>query len=215
MLAHAKRPALVIVDMQNDFVRVGAPMEVPAARTILPDLARVLAAFRTADLPVIYTRYVAAQEYRHLRERLSWLKLIEPPVSACVPGHKRQFKDIEDERDGADVIDELAPMERDLVVDKIYFSAFHGTALQDMLCAAKVDSLVVSGAITEMCVEDTARHAVHHAYPTAILSDCVASNSPDAQAATLRAFAENYGWVMDSIAACAAIQACATEHGKG
>ncbi len=215
MLVSAKRPALVIVDMQNDFVRVGAPMEVPAARAILPDLTRLLTAFRVAGLPVVYTRYVAAPDYRHLQGRLSWLKLIEPPVSACVPGHRRHYGDLDDERDVADVVDELAPKARDIIVDKIFFSAFHDTALHGLLRTAEVDALVITGTLTEMCVEDTARHAVHHAYPTAMVSDCVATNVPDAQAATLKAFGDNYGWVLNCATACAAIATRAVPSGKG
>lgn len=205
MLIPANRPALVIVDMQNDFVRAGAPMEVPGARTILPELSRLLEAFRAAGLPVFYTRYVAAPDYRHLQERLSWLKLIEPPVSACVPGHRRHYCDLTGDRDVADVVDELAPAPQDLIVDKFCFSAFHNTPLHEMLRSADVDALFITGTLTEMCVEDTARHAVHHAYPTAIISDCVASNSIAAQATALKAFSENYGWVMDSTAASAAV----------
>ncbi len=205
MLVFANRPALVIVDMQNDFVRVGAPMEVPSARAILPNLVRILTAFRAAGLPVVFTRYVAAPNYRHLQPKLSWLKLIEAPVNACVRGHRRHYDDLDDERDVADVVDELAPEAHDIVVDKIYFSGFHETNLHGRLRTAGVDALVMTGTLTEMCVEDTARHAVHYAYPTAMICDSVASNVPDAQAATLKAFGDNYGWVMDCATACAAI----------
>ena len=212
MMTLAKRPALIVVDMQNDFVRQGAPMEVPPAREILPRLARVIDAFRAADLPVIYTRYVAAPDYRQLQDRLPWLKLIEAPVRSCKPGHMRRFQDRDTARDAADVVDELTPREGDMVIDKIFFSAFHGTDLDARLRSARIDGLVVTGTLTEMCVEDTARHAVHFGYPTALVRDCVASNVAQAQTATLLAFGTNYGWVLDSAELHAALaergQAC-------
>ena len=51
-------PALVIVDMQNDFVRTGAPLEVPDARGTIDVQRRLLAAFRARRLPVLYTRFL-------------------------------------------------------------------------------------------------------------------------------------------------------------
>lgn len=210
MMTLAKRPALVVIDMQNDFVRQGAPMEVPAARAILPALGRLINAFRVAQLPVIYTRYVAAPAYRHLQDRLPWLNLIEVPVHACVPGHMRKFQDRDMPCDAAGVVDELAPRADEMLIDKVFFSAFYGTDLDTRLRATGVDGLAVAGTLTEMCVEDTARHGVHHGYPTALVHDCVASNTPDAQAAALRAFGNNYGWLMDAHA----LQAALVERGQ-
>src|SRR4051812_50046085 len=55
-------PALVVVDMQNDFVRVGAPPEVPDARGTIAAHENLLAAFRARGLPVLYTRFLSRQE---------------------------------------------------------------------------------------------------------------------------------------------------------
>ena len=198
MFETSRRPALVVVDMQNDFVRRGAPMEVAAARDIVPSIRRLTEAFRGAELPVIFTRYVAAPDYRHLQPRLPWLKLIEPPTCACVPGHMRRYADRDTPGDAPDVVDDLGRQAHDMVVDKIYFSAFHRTGLHDRLQEMGIDGLVVTGTLTEMCVEDTARHAVHHGYATALVADCVASNRPAAQRAALDAFCDNYGWVLTS-----------------
>lgn len=191
-----RRPALVVVDMQNDFVRVGAPMEVPDARAVVPANRRLLAAFRAAGLPVAFTRYVACDRYRRLAPRLPWLALLEPPVSACVPGHRRLYGDRAAALDCAEVIDELTPRPGEIVVDKQFYSAFHGTGFDERLRAAGVDGLVVTGTLTEMCVEDTARHAVHLGHPTVIVRDAVASTDPAGHRAALAGFARNYGWVL-------------------
>ncbi|RKF12575.1 cysteine hydrolase [Roseovarius spongiae] len=198
MFHSARCPALIVVDMQNDFVRRGAPMEVPSSRDIVVRLQALISAFRARSLPVVFTRYVAAPDYRHLQTRLPWLELIEPPVSACLPGHMRGYADVDQDRDAAAMIDELAPEPRDIVIDKIFYSAFFKTNLHQQLQSLGVDALAVTGTLTEMCVEDTARHAVHHGYPTAMVRDAVASNSPTRHDAALDAFAGNYGWVMDA-----------------
>ncbi|TPI50621.1 isochorismatase family protein [Mesorhizobium sp. B2-6-3] len=59
MLASLKNPALMVVDMQNDFVRRHAPMEVASARETIPSISRLIAAFRGNGKPVVFTRYVA------------------------------------------------------------------------------------------------------------------------------------------------------------
>lgn len=198
MLTALTNPALVVVDMQNDFVRVGAPMEVPAARDTIASIRALLAGFRNRGKPVIFTRYVADMRYRPLAAKLDWLGLLDAPTRACVPGFQRGYGDVEGTRDAAAVIDELPPRAGEPVIDKVYFSAFHETDLDARLRERGVDGLVFTGTVTEMCVEDSARHAVHHGYPTVLVSDAVSSNHPPSQQATLDAFARNYGWVMNT-----------------
>lgn len=189
-------PALLVIDMQNDFVREGAPLECKAARDTIPAIRELLAAFRGQRRPVIFTRYVADALYHPLGDHLPWIRLLDPPVNACVPGFMRHYPDIDASREAVDVIDELKPLEDEAVVDKIYFSAFHGTDLDRRLAEAQADSLVVVGTVAEMCVEDTARHAVHFGYPTVVVSDAVSSSHAPSYQAALDAFARNYGWVM-------------------
>ncbi|WP_134498190.1 cysteine hydrolase family protein [Microvirga pakistanensis] len=190
------RPALIIVDMQNDFVRNGAPFEVPNAIATVPRIQALATLFRNLSLPVIYTRYIADDLYLPLQGRLSWIAKLKPPVQACVPGVFRQYGDAAGERETTAIIDELAPRPDDLIVDKIYFSAFHLTDLGQRLRAMSVSSLVITGTVTEMCVEDTARHAVHFGFPTAVVSDAVSSNDDMGHAAALSAFDRNFGWVL-------------------
>ena len=200
-----KAPAFLIVDMQNDFVRAGAPMEVPSARDTLPAIVKLRAAFRAAGAPVLYARYVYDPAYAHLAPQLPWLALCQPPVSACVPGTWRRYDDIPAEREGTAIVDELAPAADEPVIDKPYYSAFHGTGLAARLDGLGVQSLVVAGTMTEMCVEDTARHAVHFGLRTLLQADGVSSNDSAAHASTLAAFARNYGAVKTGNALAAAL----------
>lgn len=196
MLEASVNPALIVVDMQNDFVRVGGPLEVPSARDTIPAIACLIAAFRAKASPVLFTRYIADPRYWPLSPRLNWIGLTRAPVHACTPGFRRSYGDVPAPLDSAAVVDELAPAPGEIVVDKVYFSAFHDTALHEILDSLGTDAVVFTGTVTEMCVEDSARHCVHFGYPTLIVEDAVSSNDRSGHTAALRAFALNYGWVM-------------------
>ncbi|HEX2887059.1 isochorismatase family cysteine hydrolase [Vineibacter terrae] len=188
-------PALLVVDMQNDFVRVGAPLEVPAARDTVAAHRRLIAAFRAAGRPVLYTRFIA-QPFETLLWH--WSPQCRPPVKCCWPGHGRSYGDCEGPRDCAAVIDELQPDASDVVVDKHGYGAFHGTELAARLAALGVVSLFVTGTVTQICVEESAREAFHHGFPTTLVADAVSSFDAALHAATLRNFAMKFGWVEDS-----------------
>jgi nicotinamidase-related amidase len=185
-------PALVVVDMQNDFVRVGAPLEVPQARETIQAHRDLIAACRWLRLPVVYTRFVAGPERTLVWQ---WSPMLAPPICCCWPGHPRFYPDVGRELDCAAVIDELAPEPGDPVVDKFGYGAFHNTNLEDLLRARHVESLIVTGTVTQVCVEETARQAFHHGYRTTMVSDAVSSWLPDLHEATLRNFAMKFGWV--------------------
>ena len=185
-------PALIVVDMQNDFVRVGAPLEVPAARETIPTLQRLLAACREMAIPVLYTRFIAGPKWTLVWE---WSPMHAPPVCCCWPGFRRQYGDTEHLLDCAAIIDELAPEPGDPIVDKFGYDAFYRTNLVDVLSAHHVQSVLVTGTVTQICVEETARGSFAHGYPTTIIADAVSSYLPDLHDATLKNFALKFGWV--------------------
>lgn len=186
------RPALVVVDMQNDFVRVGAPLEVPAARDTIAVHQGLIGLFRRLGRPVVFTRFVAGPEPTLIWQ---WSPMLAPPTCCCWPGHRRFYPDVGRELDCAAVIDELQPDPGDPVVDKYGYGAFHNTNLDDVLRARRVESLVVTGTVTHVCVEETAREAFHRHYPTTMVADAVSSWTRDLHDATLRNFALKFGWV--------------------
>jgi nicotinamidase-related amidase len=189
------RPALLIIDMQNDFVRRGAPLEVPDARATIPAIAALAARFRARGRPVVFTRFVADE-----RPGLMWLwspQCRSGDQRCCWRGQMRDYADAAGPRPVIDVIDELAPAPGDWIVDKHGYGAFHGTGLDARLRAAGVESLVVCGTVTQICVEETAREAFHHGYPTVVVADAVSSFAPDLHAATLRNLAMKFGWIAD------------------
>jgi nicotinamidase-related amidase len=187
--------AFVIVDMQNDFVRVGAPLEVPDTRATIQPIKEVTRLFRAAGRPVIYTRFVTGEQETLL---WTWSPQIRPPVCCCRRGFLRRYEDIKAERECMAVIDELAVEPGDYVVDKYWYGAFYRTNLLDILAAEGVDTVVLSGTVTQICVEETARGSFQHGFKTVVLSDCVSSFAPDLQAATLKNHAMKFGMVLDS-----------------
>lgn len=194
----ARDAALVVVDMQNDFVRVGAPLEVPDARATIGAQRRLVAAFRAAGRPVVFTRFLSRREPCLLWE---WSPQCRPPVRCCWDGHMRAYADVDGERDCSAVIDELAPEGGDLVVGKFGYGAFHDTELEARLRAMGAQSLFVTGTVTQICVEETAREAFHRGFATTLVSDAVSSFAPDLHAATLKNFAMKFGWVEEADAA--------------
>lgn len=197
-------PALVIVDMQNDFVREGAPMEVPDARKTIPQHQRLIEFCRTAGIPIIYTRFLAGPNRTLIYE---WSPELEPPTLACQRGYKRYYADIDKTLECVDVIDEIYPQPSDYIIDKYGYGAFHNTALDDTLRSLGVESLIITGTVTQICVEETARGAFHHGYKTTLVADAVSSYMPDLHAATLKNFAHKFGWVSTTDEVLAALSA--------
>jgi nicotinamidase-related amidase len=193
--ARMRNAALVIVDMQNDFVRVGAPLEVPDARATIPAHLDLIRAFRRAGRPVVYTKFISRPGYYLLWE---WSPACRPPTKCCWKDHRRLYPDIAAERECTDVIDELTPAVGDLIVEKHGYGSFHETDLEGRLRAMGVEALCLTGTVTQICVEETAREAFHRGFRTTVVEDAVSSFAPDLHAATLKNFAMKFGWVEPS-----------------
>lgn len=185
---------LLVVDMQNDFVRPGAPFEIADARAITPNIRTMMDAFRTAGRPVIHTRYIADDSLMRMDGDVPWVAHLKPPTFACKPGHMRRYGD-GIEADCADIIEELVPLPGEQVVDKILFSAFSETGLDQRLKPQEATPLYVTGVATEVCVDDTARHAVHLGFDTVLVADACASADRTNHRWTMDNFKRNYGRV--------------------
>lgn len=185
--------ALLVVDMQNDFVRAGAPLEVPDARGTIDNHRRLLQRFRDQAGVVVFTRFIAGPGRTLI---WNWSAVLAPPTCCCWPGFMRAYRDIEGPRDVAAVIDELAPRPTEIQIDKYNYGAFHRTNLLDSLRARSVDTVVVTGTVTQICVDETARGAFREGLKAVIVADAVSSFDPTLHQATLANFAMKFGWVM-------------------
>jgi nicotinamidase-related amidase len=157
------RAAMIVVDMQNDFVAVGAPMETPAAREMVPRLSESLALCRAAGIRVVYT----AQVHRPDGSDFGVFGALHPPVishQALVDGTL-----------GVDIYPALAPLPGEHVIKKHRYSAFFGTDLDIILRNWGIDTVIVSGTTTENCCLSTARDALYNNYRVLFLSDATAT----------------------------------------
>ena len=196
--------ALVVVDMQNDFVRVGAPLEVPDARETIEVQQELIGWFRERERPVVFTRFVAGPKPTLM---WNWSPQIAPPVRCCWPGVMRAYADVDGERECIAVVDELAPLPDEPQMDKYGYNGFHRTRLTDLLRAHGVDTVLITGTVTQICVEDTARGAFHEGFQAVVVADAVSSYAPDLHQASLRTLAMKYGRVMPSEEALAELEA--------
>jgi nicotinamidase-related amidase len=185
--------ALLVVDMQNDFVRAGAPQEVPDARVTLPLIRRLLDAFRGSSAPVIYTKFISGP-----KETLMWRYSPEcaPPVRSCWPGVSRTYEDSHTELEGPDIVEEIYPRPEDPIIEKYGYDAFHHSELDDVLRAHAVRHVVIVGTVTQICVANTAFAAFHHGYDTVVVSDAVSSYDEELHRTTLRNIQLKYGRVL-------------------
>jgi biuret amidohydrolase len=157
------RTAMIVVDMQNDFVAAGAPLETPAARAMVPRLAEALKICREAAIRVIYTAHV------HRRDGcdMGLFDDMHPPIAnrdALVDGTP-----------GVDIYSALAPAPGEHVIKKHRYSGFFGTDLDIILREWGVDTVIVSGTTTENCCHATARDALFRNYRVVFLSDATAT----------------------------------------
>ena len=157
------RTAMIVVDMQNDFVATGAPMETPAARAMVPKLAESLKACRDSGVRVIYTAHV----HRPDGSDLGNFKELD----ARIANHNA----LVDGTSGVDVYPDIAPAPGEHVIKKHRYSAFFGTDLDIILREWGSDTVIISGTTTENCCLSTARDALFRNYRVVFLSDATAT----------------------------------------
>lgn len=191
----ADRAALVVVDLQNDFVRVGAPQEVPDARASIPIVRSLVGTCRANGVPVMFTRYTAGPRATHH----AWFSPeCAPPTKSCWPGTVRQYQDRDQSLDGHDIVDELTPAYGDVIVDKYGYGSFDGTVLEDALRAAEVSQVWIVGTVTQICVEETARGGFRRGFEVVVVADAVSSFDPELHRATLKNLGQKFAVVATS-----------------
>src|SRR5262249_30064422 len=153
------RTALIVVDMENDFVAPRAPMETPAGRTMLPTLKRALSFCREHGIRIIYTTHA------HRRDACDMGRFADlwPPIA--------NRTGLVDGEPGIEIYPEIAPRAEEIVIKKHRYSAFYGTDLEIILRGLGVDTVIITGVTTENCCHATARDALFRDYKVVFLSD--------------------------------------------
>ena len=174
--------AVVVVDMQNDFAAPGgmfdrANIDITGVQSIVPNVRAVLDAARGAEILVVYLKMGFRPDLADAGYPTSptWLKHVPLDVGADVTSPNGMPSRILI-RDcwNTDIVSELTPQAHDVVLYKTRYSGFFGTELDDVLRARGVESLIVVGATTSVCVESTVRDAMFRDYHCLVVSDATA-----------------------------------------
>ena len=188
-LLESRKTALLVIDMQNAFVAPGAPVEVPAAREIVPAINRLAGELRARGVPVVWVLHENGADGR------DW------------PGFFDAFVRPEDRAAAAQALSRGDPLQQlwpqlavasaDVRAVKNRYSAFLGNAcLKPILDERGIDTLLIAGTKTNVCCESTARDAMMLDYKVVMLSDCTAALSDEEHLATLENVIQQFGDVL-------------------
>ncbi|CAI8605277.1 unnamed protein product [Vicia faba] len=168
-----KSCALLVIDMQNYFSSM--------ASTILTNLNTTITLCRRASIPIIFTRHSHKSPSDHgmLHEWWSGDLITDGTVEA-------------------DLITALDRKEGDMVVEKSTYSAFRKTGLEDKLVEMGVDEVIVTGVMTNLCCETTAREAFIRGFRVFFSTDATATSEVDLHEATLKNMAYGFAYLVDS-----------------
>ena len=157
---------VLVIDMQNGFLHPKGSsathgMYLDAAPEVIAATAEMLTAARAGGLPIVYLRHVYRPGLIDMPARLAavWPRDPEPVVRGTWD---------------AEIVDELAPLPDDNIVEKNRFDAFLYTELQPLLYSLRADKLLVAGCVTSICVETSVRSAAERGFDCFVAEDCTA-----------------------------------------
>ena len=166
-----RRTALLVVDVQNDFCHpdgyfAAVGFDVTPCTEVAPRVAALVEEARRRQVPVVWTMSTNSDPpvHRLAPARFRRARLAGRPPDQFLPGSW-----------GWRLVDALAPRPPELVVEKPRYDAFLRTSLEDELRARGIAAVVVTGVITNCCVDTTARSAFMRGFDVLVLEDCVAT----------------------------------------
>ena len=185
-LASGGRTALVVIDMQRDFIEPGGfgaslGNDVRLLHAAIGPIANLLAAWRARGWPVVHTR---ESHHADLSDCPPAKRLRGAPALRIGEAGRMGRLLIRGEP-GTEIIPELAPHAGELVIDKPGKGMFWSTGLHEMLQAEGITHLVFTGVTTEVCVQTSMREANDRGYDCVVASDATESYFPALKAAAL------------------------------
>lgn len=170
---------LLIIDMQNDFIAEGAPIECPGGRDIILNIRKMKDWANKNGVPVVYTKE------EHRRQKVDFgLELERSEPEHCLEGSE-----------GVEIVDELKPDKSDYVILKRRYSAYYQTDFELLLKGLKRKAVLICGAATNVCVYATAMETQQRDMYPVVLRDCVAGTSEELH----EAFLKNIDYVMGDV----------------
>jgi ureidoacrylate peracid hydrolase len=160
-----ERLALVNIDVQRCFVS-DSPLACPGALALIPRINRIATVCRASGILVVHVRHVLRPD----GTKAGVLGEISPIVNGGIIAAGSR---------SAELHPELVLASSDVLVDKPRFGAFHGTSLEQLLRARGIDSIIVSGLVTNVCCDTTAREAFARDFRVFFLSDGTANSGTE------------------------------------
>ena len=201
-----KRVALIIIDMQNDFVREKGFLhklgfDLHLAQAIIPSIRRLAEVAREKGMPVVYVMLVLEPGY----------------VDAALPldtkfPEARQIPFVVKGTWGSQIADELIPQEGDYVITKKGYSSFHGTPLDRLLRNLGVDTLILAGVMTDTCVENAIREAVCLGYNIIEVADATGATTWERYEGSLERTRRLFGEVKNTEEVITMLELAASEN---
>jgi gluconolactonase len=183
----AKKSAMIIQDLQNDviieggaFASSGAPAHAKK-QNVVANVAKLAAAARKAGMPVIHVHYIVPAGAAGLKQNA--------PLFRGVKGENAMVRGSW----GAAAVDGLEPQPGDFIVEKTRMNGFHDTNLETLLKGVGAETMVISGAWTNMSIEHTARHGADAGYEIVVVSDGTSTVNDDWQRVALEYAMTNVG----------------------
>jgi ureidoacrylate peracid hydrolase len=197
------RTALIIIDMQNTFVKKGGIFDhqgtdLSVFDSVISTIKSIYSAAKNHGLKVIYIAHVISHDFREtggpdsgfgFKLRRSFILDKNGKVA-----DNQNFRDTW----GAKIISELEPQADDIYVEKPRFSAFFGTNLDTILKTFNIKYLAFTGTSTNICVETSLRDALNLGYYNILISDATVGNTPAAKEAAIVNIKAVFGWVTNS-----------------
>ena len=169
--------AILVVDMLNDFLKPGGKMVLDTGKVIVEPSSRLLERARNNRIPIVYVNDSHRPGLRQDRE-------FRKRAEHCIEGTW-----------GSEVIRELKPIEGDFVVKKRRFSGFYETDLDLTLKDLEIDTVVIIGVVTNICVRSTVHDAFFRGYKVIIPRDCVMATGEREQESSLYDIQTHFGEV--------------------
>jgi biuret amidohydrolase len=206
--------ALVVIDMQRDFLEPGGFGEslgndVSMLARVVGPLRELLAAARGAGMLVVHTR----EGHRPDLADCPPAKIARGRSDVTIGSPGPNGRILVRGEHGHDIVDELAPIEGEVLLDKPGKGAFYATDLELLLRNRGITHLIVTGVTTEVCVHTTVREANDRGFECLVPEDCVGSYFPEFQEVGLKMIAAQggiFGWVGTSADVIAALPTAVT-----
>jgi maleamate amidohydrolase len=194
-----RRPALIVIDVNRGFTDPASPL-VCDLDGVVAAIRRVLDVARGAGIPVVFTTV----SYDEGGKQTAAAFIDKIPALLTLEAGTRSVE----------IDPRIAPRDDEPVLNKLFASAFFGTALSSFLTANGCDSLIVTGASTSGCVRATVVDAIQHGYRPIVPREAVGDRNPDAHAANLYDIETKYGDVVSVDGLIAQVEELAVTHAR-